>query len=602
MELSLLLHSKDACPRTVTLEQVVELITTGNGLLMPLCSVAAVLEGGCRQKDITAMTGLSVVSYTDLDGSSVAELREEARADPHTLLLFGSGDTLHIIFSYEIDRTYDLYQQKLFYPKAYDLGADYYDQLLGLKTDRAGKGRMVRLVADAAAYHQTYAEPFYVWEIKEANQAKRDGRRPRGTPRERKPNWQDGVASVQDIQTFLDANIQLRHNVITRRVEYRKFANTTEWKPIDDYVVNSLWSKIAAEKMVRVQDIFRVIESDFVALFNPFTHYLLHLPPWNGCPAIQLLAQSITVKGGEQQQELFHNCLRRWLVGMVAGWVDDEVVNHEILVLIGAQGSYKTTWFQHLLPPELRQYFYTKSNSSRMTRDDLLTLTQYGLICCEELDTMRPQELNQLKAIVTMKSVDERAAYARYHEHRSHIASFCGTGNNVQFLNDPTGNRRWLPFEVDYILDPRDNEPFWEQLYAEAYHLYRDGFRYWFYRGEIAELSKHNEAFEAPRQEQELIRQIFRVPGPGETGEFITRTGILQAIGWNPALRLNINNIAPAMKELGFPRKRTKSERGYLVCRYSELEKAEQKYAKARVARDEHAADDDTGDDSDAFI
>ena len=54
---------------------------------------------------------------------------------------------------------------------------------------------------------------------------------------------------------------------------------------------------------------------------------------------------------------------------------------------------------------------------------------------------------------------------------------------------------------------------------------------------------------------------MFRVPGPGEQGEFITRTGIMRAIGWNPVLRLNINNIGPAMKELGFPRMRTESER-----------------------------------------
>jgi chromosome segregation ATPase len=46
-----------------------------------------------------------------------------------------------------------------------------------------------------------------------------------------------------------------------------------------------------------------------------------------------------------------------------------------------------------------------------MGRDDLLTLAQYGLVCCEELDTMRPSELNQLKAAVTMPSIDERAAY-----------------------------------------------------------------------------------------------------------------------------------------------------------------------------------------------
>lgn len=596
MKLSLLQHSKDTCPRTVELEQVLELIRTGNNLAMPICSVAAVLEGGFRQKDISQITGLSVVSYTDLESGSAAELREEARADPHTLLLFGTADSLNIVFSYELDREYELHQQKLFYNKAFNFGCDYYDLLMDLKADRTGKGRTVQLVHDSEVCYNTYAEPFYVWEIKEANQAKREGKKPRGQPRERKPNWQMMYATVQDIRDFLSANVYLRRNVITRRVEYRKPDDDTDWRPIDDCLVNSLWSKMSADKMVKVQDMFRVIESDYTKPFNPFTDYLGNLPPWNGCPAIEVLSMSVTVKGGKEKQELFHECLRRWLVAMVAGWVDDEVVNHEILVLIGNQGSYKTTWFQHLLPPGLRDYFYTKSNASRMTRDDLLTLAQYGLICCEELDTMRPAELNQLKAAVTMKTIDERAAYAHYHEHRSHIASFCGTGNNVQFLNDPTGNRRWLPFEVDYIHDPRDNEPMWDEVYAEAHYLYRNGFKYWFNRIEIAELSKHNETFEAPKQELELIREIFRVPEPDEKGEFITRTGIMKAIGWNPSLNLNIKNIGPAMIELGFPRKRYNSERGYVVCRYNELEKSEQKYAKAIVARDENDPESDNGD------
>ena len=135
-------------------------------------------------------------------------------------------------------------------------------------------------------------------------------------------------------------------------------------------------------------------------------------------------------------------------------------------------------------------------------------------------------------------------------------------------------------------------------MYAEAYHLYRNGYRYWLTRSEIAELSKHNEAFEAPKQELELIRETFRLPGPGEKGEFITRTGIMQAIGWNPALHLNIDNIGPAMKELGFPRMRTEKERGYRVCRYSEMEKTEQKYAKARIATEEN----DTNDNNDTIF
>ena len=189
---------------------------------MPICSVAAILEGGYRQKDTVRLTGLSVISYTAPENSSIAELREEARADPHTLLLFGTADTLNIIFSYELDQEYELRQQKLFYSKAFDYACDYYDQLMGVKTNRTDKGRMVQLTHDAEAYYNTYAEPFYAWEIKEANTAKREGRKPRGDPREHKQNWKEIYASVKDIQNFLDENIQLRHNIITRRVEFLK--------------------------------------------------------------------------------------------------------------------------------------------------------------------------------------------------------------------------------------------------------------------------------------------------------------------------------------------------------------------------------------------
>ncbi len=253
------------------------------------------------------------------------------------------------------------------------------------------------------------------------------------------------------------------------------------WQPISDRIVNSLWAEMSAVKPVRAQDIFRVMESDFVPDYNPFRHYLEHLPPWDGqSDHILAMSVSVQVKGGVEEQLLFANYLKKWLVGMVAAWVDPNVVNNVILVLIGEQGSYKTTWFNYLLPPELKMYFYTKTNANRMGRDDLLTLAQYALVCCEELDTMKPAELNQLKAAVTMPSIDERAAYAHFHEHRQHIASFCGTGNNVQFLSDETGNRRWLPFEIERITSPREMPFDYEGIYSQAYALYQEGFQYWF--------------------------------------------------------------------------------------------------------------------------
>ena len=46
-------------------------------------------------------------------------------------------------------------------------------------------------------------------------------RKKRETASERKPNWKEYMATVEDIQNFLMDRILLRHNVITGRVEYR---------------------------------------------------------------------------------------------------------------------------------------------------------------------------------------------------------------------------------------------------------------------------------------------------------------------------------------------------------------------------------------------
>jgi len=438
-----------------------------------------------------------------------------------------------------------------------------------------------------------------------------------GGEKEHKKNWREVYASVEDIKTFLSNHIYLRHNVITGRIECRVPAKdlfepgidpfetkqVDKWQPISDRIVNSLWTAMSRDKPVRAQDIFRVIESDFVPDYHPFRYYLEHLPNWDGeTDHILGMSLSVRVKGDVEEQMLFASYLKKWLVGMVAAWIDPNVVNNVILVLIGEQGSYKTTWFNYLLPPELKDYFYTKTNANRMGRDDLLTLAQYALVCCEELDTMKPAELNQLKAAVTMPSIDERAAYAHFHEHRQHIASFCGTGNNVQFLSDETGNRRWLPFEIERITSPREMPFDYQGIYSQAYALYQEGFQYWFSREEIQQLSQHNATFETPRTAHELICRYLRKPREGEPGEFLCATDILQLVGSNPVLKLTTNKIGRAMTDLGFERMRTGSERGYIVVQYSAEEIKARQRMKACDARPETAGQDDANDTNDAFF
>ena len=401
------------------------------------------------------------------------------------------------------------------------------------------------------------------------------------TQKERKKNWKEVYASVEDIQQFLSDRVLMRYNLVTHQTEVHWLTDfgddlqqIPQWERINDRIENTLWKELSKEKPVRMRDLQYVIGSDYVPAYHPFRFYLGHLPPWTEEQGdnIMELSLSVNVKGDSDEQFLFAEYLKKWLVAMVASWMDDRVVNNVMLVLIGPQGAYKTTWFAHLLPPQLREYFYTKTNSGMVSKDDLLTLSQYGLMCWEELDSMQLKELNKLKAVMTMPSINERAAYAHYHENRPHLASFCGTGNNVQFLSDPTGTRRWLPFEVENIDSPMSSPFNYEGIYSQAYALYRQGFRYWFDRNEILRLSQHNQQFETARSEHELIDEYFRQPVGIEGGEYLPASVILQLVGGTNMKDINATKLGRALTAMGFESKMTRGIRRYRVVRRSTSE------------------------------
>jgi len=411
-------------------------------------------------------------------------------------------------------------------------------------------------------------------------------------PREHKKPWQEAYATVGEIEAMLSERVLLRYNEVRGRTEIHWLSQgpvigeneqglltifggdggvTDGYTNLDDRDINTLWTEFCREKPVIKQHLLNVIESDYVPSYHPFRYYLEHLPPWKEDQGdhIMGLSLSVNVKGDSDEQILFYEYLRKWLVAMVASWVDDRVVNNVMLVLIGEQGSYKTTWFAHLLPPQLREYFYTKTNSGLVSKDDLLTLAQYGLVCWEELDTMQHKELNKLKAAMTMPSINERAAYARYHENRPHIASFCGTGNSQQFLSDTTGTRRWLPFVVESIESPLSSPFDYDGIYSQAYALYRQGFRYWFDKAEIERLQRHNELFESPCTERELVFWNFRPPKDGEQGEFMPVGLAMQIVSGQISAKITKEQMGHAFIDLGFERRTFRNVRGYIVVRRS---------------------------------
>ena len=275
---------------------------------------------------------------------------------------------------------------------------------------------------------------------------------------------------------------RLRHDVISNKVQINDGMSRADalsdgmmnagWRDITTSDINDIVCDCSAESglSIAAKEVLAVLQSHRIPDVHPLREYVLNCPAWEeGQPdVLSWLAQRVTVAGGEAEQELWRKCFIKWFVAMVASWLRDEVVNQQVLVLIGRQGIFKTTWLEHLLPPELRAYGCKMANSTQLNKDERLRIAEYGLIALDEIDAMGTKELNVMKSVITASDVSERAAYGYTKERRIRLASFCASGNKQEFLTDLTGTRRWLPFQVEAIANPFYITLPYEAIYAQA--------------------------------------------------------------------------------------------------------------------------------------
>ena len=116
-------------------------------------------------------------------------------------------------------------------------------------------------------------------------------------------------------------------------------------------------------------------------------------------------------------------------------------------------------------------------------KDTLIHLAECMLINLDELENLNRSEIGSLKEIITKTHIRMRKAYGHNNENMPRRASFAGSVNTAQFLNDTTSSRRFLCFEVEHIEYTHDIDI--NKVYAQALQLKEDGFRHWFNQEEI---------------------------------------------------------------------------------------------------------------------
>ena len=378
---------------------------------------------------------------------------------------------------------------------------------------------------------------------------------------EDKPKHSRQTSKNKEIESYFSTHYDFRFNTVLGRTEFSpQYANV--YSKVSRYDINTFRRELDSEKgiITSADNLYSIIESSFSPRINPIQEYFKTLPTVdasevlykieiNQC-AIANLASCVIVRNSEKWLPY----LIKWLVAVVANAIDDrECRNHTCLVLTGEQGKFKTTFLDLLCPPALKGYSYTGKIYPQ--EKDTLTYIGQNLIVNidDQLKALNKRDENELKNLITCPMVKYRMPYDKYVEEHPHLASFVASVNGNDFLTDPTGSRRFLPFEVLAIDIERAKAISMDAVYTEAKALLKSGFRYWFNDDEIAELYRESEDFQVQTAEMELLLRCFEKPTEDNPHcAYMTTTEILAYLGVYTHQPLTLKRMGEALKRAGF--------------------------------------------------
>lgn len=210
-------------------------------------------------------------------------------------------------------------------------------------------------------------------------------------------------------------------------------------------------------------------------VFHPVRDYLNGLE-WDGESRVESLL--IDYQGAEDS-DYVRIVTRKSLAAAVARVMNPGCKYDTILTLVGKQGLKKST-----LIAKLGGRWYSDSFSfNHLNKNETKACEQVqGVWILElaELAGLAKAEIETVKHFVSKTEDIFRVAYGHRTERFPRQCIFFATTNKMDFLRDPTGNRRYWPIQIgktpphlDVFKDLTQEEI--DQVWAEAVHIYNAG-------------------------------------------------------------------------------------------------------------------------------
>jgi predicted P-loop ATPase len=317
---------------------------------------------------------------------------------------------------------------------------------------------------------------------------------------------------LDEIKKLLKEHYVFQKNEIYDRLEYKK-QDEQEFHPVNSYFKNTLLIDYLSRNRLYCsrKTLDMLLNSDFSESYNPLKDFIEHLPEWDNVDYIQQLAATLDTN----DNDLFLEVLRKWLVTLSGSLIsEDAVINLIFPILTGGQSIEKALWIRNLVPQGLLP-FYFEGTIYPSTMDDRKKFAENAIVYLIELQPVTKQrKFEELKLFIASK---EKIRRTHGRSAASRRASVIGT-TEQHLNNDILGYKIVICFEVKAV-DYKHQVPM-EMVFAQALHLYRNDFPYWFSVEEMTRMNKDQEQ-EKIISIQELV-SMYIEPSPSEAEDTVT--------------------------------------------------------------------------------
>jgi len=304
---------------------------------------------------------------------------------------------------------------------------------------------------------------------------------------------------------WLILNYDLKRNEITRKI----IANG---KLLSDEFLRTICfeaKKAFSSKHVNSKAVEEIVFSSSIPMHNPVKVFFDENKDRVTSGELQRIVDCVKAKD-DIQKEIY---IKLWLTGIIAAAMEGHAMR-TVLSFMSKQSTGKTHWFKNLFPSELSEY--VASSKLNKGKDDELLMTEKLMIYKDENTGASQSTTDNFKELVSSTEFDLRAPYGRMNQTYKRLAVIGLTSNWFDIMNDPTGNTRLLPIEVESIDFKMQNSVDRISLFVEMYREWESGAPFELDENQVKHLASLSEDYQDIDPAKELLQKYFSEPNEEE--------------------------------------------------------------------------------------